>query len=531
MITFDILTLKAFIKEQADFLSGARLNKIQQPTRREFIFTLRNNGESKQLYVNIDPRLYHVCFISDSDYKKRALVIPKKPPMFCMLLRKYIENAKIIKVYQPEHERILEFHIETSDSIGQKVILVLAVEFMGKHSNIVLYNKESRSIIGCAHNVGSDKSRERELYGGIPYVYPPKQNKSDILDFKGNDINYDKLESEFYMFSKAFAKLCRGLPLEKLKSFVRLENLSPSISKDYSIYSLFGELLSNDAVGFETVNEMINNYYTYYISDAKLGALRTKYRNIVSKKLTKLTNSVSEMNNRLKSYSEGDKYRLYGDLLMANLYNLSDYSDRAEVFDYESNKNIVIPVDKSKTVKENASRFYKRYNKSKSAKLKLSELTEKSLRQKEYCEHLLYYIDSAQTMEDLYEISSEVVPDSDIKPEKPVSEVSFNELKDGTRIYIGKNNKQNDYIISKIASEDDLWFHVKDNPGSHVLLKTQNLTDDLILTCAKLAKENSRVKDSSKIGVIYTRRKYLRKPPGADLGYVTYKNEKEIILD
>ena len=138
MITFDSLTLKAFLKEESNFLTGAKINKIQQPTRREFIFTLRNNSETRQFYVNINPQNYHLCFLSKSNTEKRLLEIPQKPPMFCMLLRKYLGNSRITKINQPEHERILEFFIETYNELGDKIFLCLAFELMGKHSNVVV---------------------------------------------------------------------------------------------------------------------------------------------------------------------------------------------------------------------------------------------------------------------------------------------------------------------------------------------------------------------------------------------------------
>ena len=186
-----------------------------------------------------------------------------------------------------------------------------------------------------------------------------------------------------------------------------------------------------------------------------------------------------------------------------------------------------------KTLKENANKFYKQYNKCKTSINKLSELLEAYRINKSNLEQIKYSIESAENINDLSDISDEVL-ETDKKSTK-VAKSSLEPMKldlgDETWIYIGKNNKQNDYIVSKLASDEDLWFHTKDCAGSHVLLKTQKVTDELILKCAKLAKEYSSASESSKIGVIYTMRKYLRKPPKAALGYVTYKNEKEIIID
>lgn len=474
MITFDIDTLAAFLCEQKNFFLGARINKIQQPTRREFVFTLRNNSETRQLYVNINPQFYHVCFMSKDNSSKRVIEIPQKPPMFCMLLRKYLENSRIAKVNQPDGERILEFYIETYNEVGEQIYLCLAFEFMGKHSNVILYNYDTNLIIGCAHNVGAEKSREREIFGGLPYIYPPKQLK----------------------FEKKWNSLVESKP----------EGIS--------------------------VNDFIDDYYSTHIANDKFRVLKSNYRSIISQKLKKVSKSLKQMEYKLQSDSDSDKYRLWGDLIMANLYQLKDFTSIVSVYDYENEKQIELKLDETKTLKDNATQFYKLYNKAKTARNKLTELIDESKVKKEYLEQVLYSIDSANVIDDLFEISAEVIENSEKKESKnKVSEIMMIETEDGSRIYIGKNNKQNDYIISRLASDEDLWFHVHNCAGSHILLKSQNITDELILKCAKLAKEYSSVKDSSKIGIIYTKRKYLRKPPASALGYVTYKNEKEIVLD
>lgn len=530
MITFDLLTLKAFFVEEKSFLSGARISKIQQPTRRELIFALRNEGKTRQFYININPSFYHVCFMSKENSEKRMIDIPRKPPMFCMLLRKYLENSRISKVEMPENERILEFYIETYNELGDKIYLCLAIELMGKYSNVILYNYDTNIIIGCAHNVGSEKSRERELAGTLPYVYPPKQNKLDILNYFG-EVDYSNLASDFYMFSKSFARLCENVPLSKLKSYVCLENLSPCISNDYKVYCLFSELLPN-SFKCSCVNEMIDTYYANVISEYKFKTLKTHYSSIIDQKIKKVKKSLSDINKRKNEVLDLDKYRLYGDLIMANLYNLKDYSNEASVYDYENDKQIKIELDESKTLKENANNFYKRYNKAKTSLSKLAELENSYNEKKVYFEQVLYSIESALNMEELLDISPEVEDEAKVsKSKKSKPEIMCINLDDESKIYIGKNNKQNDYIISKLASDEDLWFHVHNCAGSHVLLKSANVTDEKILKCAELAKEYSSAKNSSKVGVIYTKRKYLRKPPAAALGYVTYKNEKEIIID
>ena len=296
--------LKKYVEENEDFLTGARIQKIQQPTRRDFIFAIRNNGETRKLYININPQYYHICFMSKENEAKRLIDIPQKPPMFCMLLRKYIENAVIARVNQPEYERILEFYIETYNELSEKIYLCLAIELMGKYSNVVLYNYDTNIILGCAHNVGAEKSREREMAGGLPYIYP------------------------------------QGRPNQWYQ----------------------GESIDN-----------IDDYYAQIIYKDKFEKLKSACIQIVLKKLKKDETSLKKMQSgKDKNY---DKYRLYGNLIMANLYSCQDYSRSIDVFDYENNKKITIELDETKTLKDNANRFYKLYNKGKTANEKIIELS------------------------------------------------------------------------------------------------------------------------------------------------------------
>lgn len=470
MINFDSLSLKKWVDENSEFLTNARIQKIQQPTRRDFVFSIRSKGETRKLYININPQYYHVCFMDKANEAKRLIEIPQKPPMFCMLLRKYLENSVIARVNQPQYERILEFYIETYNELSEKIYLCLAIELMGKYSNVILYNYDTNMILGCAHNVGAEKSREREMAGGLPYVYPS------------------------------------GRPTDWYASKNSLANSS-----------------------CESINEVIDDYYAECVYQDKFAKLKENLRQIVNTKLKKDKNSLAKMSKQLTTDEKMNKYRLYGDLIMANLYALSDYSKVAEVFDYENNKQIKIELDSTKTLKDNANRFYKLYNKAKTASIKLSELILELEQNINYSEQILYSIDIADSISDLEEIKVEVSPKE--KPKK-VEKNSLMELEiEGCKVFVGRNNRQNDYIVSKLSKDEDFWFHTRDCAGSHILLRCETPSDKLIFECAKLAKKYSKGSQSSKVGVIYTKRKFLKKPPAANLGYVTYKNEKEIIVD
>ncbi len=478
MLNFDFITLDLFLRENIDFLSGARLQKIQQPTRQELIFNMRNQGETRKFYINISPKFFHLCFMSSENEKKRHIQIPKQPPMFCMLLRKYLESAKVAKVVQPKDERILEFYFETYNELSEKIYLCLAIELMGKHSNVILYNYDTNVIIGCMHNVGAEKSSVREIIGGLPYAYPPKHSNN---------------------ITAGFSQLLK-------------ENVS--------------------------TNKTIDDYFAGLIEKEKIKSLKSRLLTVTKTKLRKVNSAFEKVKKQSTGEEKANLYRKKGDLIMANLYNNKDFVKSIDVTDYETNLSLTIELDETKTLKENANQFYKLYNKAKTANLKTQEMAQNLEMEREHLEQTLYSIENAASIDELTEIDEEVKGKEE-RGKKTASSLTshasplFTIHHSPFTIYIGKNNKQNDQIV-KIARDEDIWFHTHNCAGSHVLLRVEaglKVTDDVLFECAKLAKEHSSAKDSSKVGVIYTQSKNLKKPPAAPLGYVTYKNEKEIIVD
>ncbi|MBR3888916.1 NFACT family protein [bacterium] len=538
MFTLDYITLKSFYLENKEFFEGARLQKIQQPTRRDFVFSIRGKQETRKLYINLDAQIYHTCFITDETYEKRGITIPQKPPMFCMLLRKYLEGARIVKVDLPEYERILELYFETYNELNEKIMLCLAVELMGKYSNIILYNANTKTIIGCAHNVGSEKSRERELAGNLPYIYPSKQSKADILTYNGK-LDYDSLNESFLGISQSFQELFKkdDTSLEQIKEYVRQENVDYTPAIDGEKFSIYSELLEEPEF-CESVSSMLDNYFSSWQEKILIRAFRLKLTNIVYPKQKKLKTSLAKLKHQLEKKESATKFKSYADLIMANLYNNSDYEKEIKVMDWETQKEIKIPLDKKLTLKENAQNYYKKFSNSKNDKEKLVNLIEENSLYLEYLDQLLYTIKEANELSVLKEILEECEENNLVQGKKQQEkkkdiDVEMREI-NGFFVYVGKNNKQNHKIVSKLSQPDDLWFHVQNNTGSHILLKIpkdREPDNETIYECCKLAKKYSSASDSGKAGVIYTKCKYLKRPPKANLGYVTYKNEVEIIVE
>lgn len=543
MINFDSLTLKLFYEENKDFFSGAKIQKIQQPSRSELIFYIRNNGETRKFYINFNPSFYHLCFMSSENEQKRHLSVPKIAPMFCMLLRKYIQNAKITKVCVPKYERIFEIYYEYYDELNEKTELCLAVELMGKYSNVILYNYDNNIIIGCGHNVSSEKSRERELSGLLPYVYPKRQKKKDLLKIQPEDFEFDPksdnctqilVNNYYYVTIPIIQNVLQETedisPPElynKLINYIYPKVYTPSIKKDYSV---FMPILGNDGIECKNVNTMIDNYFAYYQLQQKIENLKNKPLKHIKNRLKKLYALKEKQLQRITEIDKAVVFKEKADLIMANLYYLKDVQKEITLINYD-NKEIKIDFDVNLTAQENANKYYNLYKKTKSATEYAKNMLEETLSQILYYEETEFFIKRTSNIEELSDINSELF-DENYKKKEVREKIDSIEYKN-YKIYIGKNKKQNDYILSKLSNAEDLWFHPLNAAGAHILIKSKNnneeIPDEVKLKAAIITKEYSSQKNNSKTSIIYTKRKYVKKANN-QTAFVTYKNETEIIV-
>ena len=563
MIHIDSLTLKAFLNENSHIFTNAYVQKVKQPSRKELLLVLRNYGKSFRFYINIDAFYYHIAFLSLEDIEKRQIETPKQALMFCMLLRKYIENSKIIKINQPSHERIVELFFETTNDNFKTERLVLAIELMGKHSNIILYNFDTKMILGSIHNVGKEKSQYREVFGNLPYIYPNKKEKIDIckISFENffekisvsqipiknflNENFYDitndfatKLLSSFEYFKQDCEKDVQNL-FHKLLDCINLKQINPSCDENYKTFSIFGFCNKN----FSSVNEMLNNYYEFYVLENKFNSLKQKITTNLNKETKKLETNILNARIELNDTKKSDKYKQYADLLMMNLYNLKDTKNQKEVVleDFNTNEKIKIKLDETLNTIDNANRYYKKYNKLKKSKEFLNERLNFLDNKLEKIKETNHYVNIASSVYDLEQILETMESETKTKnkhTEKKNKDKKINiETKDinGHILFIGKNDKQNDYILSKLSNSNDFWFHIKDAPSAHIIVKNsnklENLPDDVVFEVAKLLKNISFGEKASKVSIIYTFRKYVNKGTSKGLAFVTYSNEKEIVVD
>ena len=566
MIHIDSLILDEFFKENKDFFENAKVQKIQQPTRREIILQMRkfseNGADVRKFYININPEYHHICFMNKETEKRRCLEIPKQPPMFCMLLRKHMEGAKILYAQKPENERILELYFENYNEIGDRIEECLSIELMGKHSNIVLYNTDNNIILGCAHNIGAEKSKERELAGGLPYIYPPKQNKKKLLQtrfdwfesalLKSEDSIKKAISSRYFSLSQILVEdICKVKNIDsdkqaksitkeeaqilfiELHEFMEKETHIFSVSQNYEKYSCIEKLERQ----YNSVNELIDDYFSYHIEKNIISGLKTGLNTKINKELKKLNNTLRSQQKQIDKEEKAKNYMLKGNLLTANAYALKTGEKSVLLKDYDTGKMIEIDLDENLTPIENANRYFALYNKTKKACQIANEMSEATKNEIDYFKEIQYNAEIAASIEELKETVQELEsekPQEKNKKQKETINIEKREI-DGFIVYIGKNHKQNDYLYSKISSPNDLWFHALNTPGSHIIAKNQNRADEIqsstLLKIAKLAKEFSSAKNSSKVPVVYTQRKYIKRPQNTKSGFVVYKNETEIVVN
>lgn len=574
MINFDSLCLKYFGSEFAQILTSGRIQKIQQPSRKEIILNIRSLGQNYPLYININPQYPHLCVMTKHGEKQREVENPQKPPMFCMLLRKYIEGSKIKKINIPNHERIFEIFVDSYSELGDTEELVLSVELMGKYSNIILYKNSDKTIIGCAHNIGSEKSRVRELSGGLPYIYPEQPQKKDILSTSKEEFFHDmkllhqpifwELNQLYYDISVPMAKeLCDCCNIysdfekisaietqkifdlyDKTCSALSSMTLNPSISSDKSTYSIFSLKKEENQTYYSSINEMLNDYFGHFVFEDKMNKIKNKILNITNKNIKYLKKEIEKLTPTQNDSEKAIKYKQIGDILAANLYMLTEKQNSVTLKNfYDNNNDITITLNPSISINDNIQKYYKLHSKAKTAMVMNKQRIEKLKEDLYYFLEIQTSTNYADKISTLLEIKEELVSQKILEDTQHVEkkqktkntiELDREEI-NGYTIFIGKNNKQNDYIVSKISRPNDIWMHAQNMPGSHILIKLppgeETPPDDILLRGAQLAAYYSQGRNSKKVEILYTKRKYLKKPPGAKPGYVTYTEEKTIVVD
>ena len=570
-MAFDGIVISNLSYELHSNLVGGRISKISMPEDNELIFTIKNNAKTYRLLVSASASLPLVYL---TDVNKPA---PKVAPAFLMLLRKYIGTAKINNIFQMGLERILCFELEHLNELGDLNHKRMYIETMGKHSNII-FTDENNKIIDSIKRISANMSSLREVLPGREYFLPEELKKKDLLNTKLEEF-IEILKSKEYPLVKSIymnfagispliaeeiilrASLLSQTPSTSLSELeythlfhtihnlledINTHNFTPNIIykgeeaiefSSINLYSYEGKEYKRES--FDSVSKMLYDFYSSREAFVLNRQKSSDLRRIVNTALERASKKYDLQEKQLQDADKKDIYRVYGDLLNTYGYSLKggESSFTTENF-YDDNKEITIPLDKNKSAKENAKKYYDKYAKlSRTTKA----LSEEILNTKNDIEHLLSIqtaLDVSSDDESLSQIRQELVDfgyikkHSSGKQKKSTSHPYHYISTDGYDIYVGKNNYQNEELTFKVATGNDWWFHAKGIPGSHVILKLNNeedLPDRAYEEAAALAAFYSKAKDSEKVEVDYIQKKNIKKVAGAAPGFVIYHSNWSMV--
>ncbi|NNG66217.1 Rqc2 family fibronectin-binding protein [Caldanaerobacter subterraneus] len=569
-MAFDGVTLHAIVKELKKEIEGGRIEKIYQPEKEDLIFTIRSKGKNYKLLLSANAN-YPRIHLTKEDREN-----PLEPPMFCMLLRKHLQNGRIMEIKQLEFDRIVEVDIDTKDELQGQTIKTLVIEIMGRHSNVILVDKASQTILDSIKRVYPDMSKVREVLPGKKYTYPPLQQKLSLKDLTYESFKEALLHQKTKKIEKALMEILQGFSTTLSSevsfqcgisdSFVETlgeEKIEQIYQKSRDIYEKVRNLeikpcvvFLEDKVAdfscieltqykkrllFGTVNEAADKFFFEKIKSANFQMKSSDLKKIVQNILEKLYVKLNKLQEELAEADKAEIYKLYGELLTVNLHSIKKGLEKFRTINYYTGEEIEIPLEKRLSPSQNAQMYYKKYNKLKNAFKTIKEQISETLEEINYLEGQLINIENSTTLEELEEIKNELIEEGYIHKhqKKKVAASPFLSQplhvvsSEGFDIYVGKNNRQNDYLTLKLANPNDIWLHTKDIPGAHVVIKTNNreVPESTLVEAAKLAAKYSKAKYSSNVPVDYTLKKYVKKPPGSKPGFVIYTNHKTIYVN
>ncbi|MBP1930713.1 Rqc2 family fibronectin-binding protein [Ammoniphilus resinae] len=558
-MAFDGFVTKAIVDECDSLLKTGRISKIYQSTDSDILMQIRANGENRRLLISANfsfPR-FHL-----TDYQWEN---PLEPPMFCMLLRKHCEGAIIEKISQVGMERIIHVDMRIRDELGDFNLRRLVVEIMGRHSNILLIDPEKNMILDGIHHVTPGVSRHRIVLPGRTYVAPPEQNKKNpllvnkeefihSLDFNRGKIDKQLVE-QFTGLSPLIAREIvhrAGLggrdPLwssfEQIMEQIRNGEYHPQIVKgdEKNVFSVVDLThVSGETAAFSMISECIDRFYS---GKAERDAVRQKALDLIrftTNEIDKNKNKIQKLKDERSAALEADRYRLFGELLTAYMHQLKKGDTVAIVQNYydEESQLMEIPMDPAKSPSENAQQYYKRYNKARTSLEFIEQQIGLANEEIKYFETIAQQLESA-SLSDLEEIREELVEGGylrqrgrkNLKKKKNVKPVLDRYVSsEGIDLLVGKNNTQNEYLTNRLATSTDTWLHTKDIPGSHVVIRAREFSEQTLREAASLAAYFSKARGSNQIPVDYTLVKHVRKPAGAKPGFVIYDHQKTIFVN
>lgn len=547
-MTFDGLFTHAMIHELNQTLQNGRVTKISQPYPNEVILTIRANRTNYPVLLSANPR-YARFQITQIPYTNPAV-----PTNFTMMLRKYLEGAKLLKIKQLDNDRVVYFEFLTRNELGDKLPLLLSAEIMGRYSNVILINQSTNKIIDTIKHVGMDQNRYRTLLPGATYRQPPTQNKENpfeqdsntfeelIQKYPNREVLADNLLKQYQGISRDNA-LALADKLHSSNNFVQAFNDFLAMTED-PIPTMNGNNFSiftdnpNDKK-FTTLSEMLDVFYHTKANRDRVQQQGGQLLHVIRKNLQRNKKKLKKLSNELKATENADEYRIKGEVLTTYLYQIKRGMTKITLPNfYDNNKEITISLSNQLSPSQNAQKYFKKYQKLKNAVTFVNEQIELTKKEVAYLEEIQTQIELA-TPADLNDIKTELQQEGYIKKKqqksKHSSRVKINKpesfiASDGTEILVGKNNLQNEKLTLHTAKKADIWLHAKNIPGSHVIIKSNNPSDETLFEAAMLAAYFSKFRSSANVPIDYVQVKNIRKPNGSKPGFVIYEGQKTLTV-
>lgn len=536
-MSFDGFFLHHMVEELRRELVNGRIQKINQPFEQELVLQIRSNRQSHRLLLSAHP-VFGRIQLTQTTFEN-----PAQPSTFIMVLRKYLQGAVIESIEQVENDRIVEITVSNKNEIGDHIQATLIIEIMGKHSNILLVDKSSHKILEVIKHVGFSQNSYRTLLPGSTYIAPPSTESLNPFTAKDEklfeilqtqELTAKNLQSLFQGLGRDTAnELERLLVRDKLSTF---RNFFSQKTKPCLTETSFSPVPFTNSVGepFTSLSDLLDTYYKDKAERDRVKQQASELIRRVENELQKNRHKLKKQEKELLATDNAEEFRQKGELLTTFLHQVPNDQDQVTLDNYYTNQPITIALDKALTPSQNAQRYFKRYQKLKEAVKYLTELIEET-------KATILYLESVETvlnqagLEEIAEIREELIQTGFIrrrqrekiqKRKKPEQYLAS----DGkTIIYVGRNNLQNEELTFKMARKEELWFHAKDIPGSHVVISGNlNPSDEVKTDAAELAAYFSKGRLSNLVQVDMIEVKKLNKPTGGKPGFVTYTGQKTL---
>lgn len=550
-VAFDGIFTRAMVNELNNLLLDGRVTKVSQPYQNEVILTIRKDRKNHPLLLSAHPNYARVQ-ITDIPYTN-----PPVPTNFTMVLRKYLDGAKLVEIKQLACDRVIDLYFMTRNELGDTLPLKLSIEIMGRYSNIILVDQMTNKVIDTVKHVGMDQNRYRTLLPGATYQTPPKQAKLDLFTdtskyylelvklYPNRDVLATNLVKSYQGLSKSsaltLAKLLHALedPEQAVAKFLAYTKAPvPNLYLDNGklAFSIFSQPHAEKT--FVTLSALLDSYYKERALRDRVAQKGAQLIHVIKKELQKNKKKVVKLEAELKATAKADSYRVKGELLTTYLYQVRPKQSEIELPNYyDEEKLVTITLSPQLTPAQNAQKYFKKYQKLKNAIVHLNEQLTLTKQELDYLEGIKSQIELA-VPSDLDDIKLELEnggylkanPKQKARAKSKVSRPTVFKATDGTEILVGKNNLQNDRLTLKTANKNYYWLHTKDLPGSHVIVCSSMPTDETLTEAAKLAAYFSKAQNSANVPVDYVQVRHIKKPNGAKPGYVIYEGQKTLYV-